>query len=61
VAFLDALSALTPEDVASAAAEYLVPERRFVVTLAPAAEGEEPLERPTCADFEAEQRPGESP
>jgi zinc protease len=36
-AYLEALATVTPEDVARAAARYLVPERRFVVTLAPGA------------------------
>ncbi len=38
-AYLQALAAVTPEDVARAASQYLVPDRRFVVTLAPAPEG----------------------
>ena len=61
VEYLDALEALTPEDVASAAATYFVPERRFVVTLATAAEGEQPFEPETCADYETEQPLGEEP
>ena len=59
VEYLEALAALTPEDVASAAARYLVPERRFVVTLAPAAEGEVAAEGQTCADFETDEQLGE--
>ncbi len=35
--YLDALAAVTPEDVQRVASQYLVPERRFVVTLAPGA------------------------
>jgi zinc protease len=35
--YVQALAAVTPEDVARVARQYLVPERRFVVTLAPEA------------------------
>ena len=56
--YLDALAAVTPEEVAEAAAAFLVPERRFVVTVAEAAEGEEVSARPTCVDFEDEQNAG---
>jgi zinc protease len=36
-AYVAALAAVTPEDVQRVASRYLVPERRFVVTLAPGA------------------------
>lgn len=61
VEYLEALATLTPEDVADVAATYLVPERRFVVTLATAAEGEQPFVPQTCADIETEQTSGEEP
>ncbi|MCA9563491.1 MAG: insulinase family protein [Myxococcales bacterium] len=55
VEYIDALSALTTADIAQAAASYLTPDKRFVVTLAEAQEGETAPERPTCADLEAQQ------
>lgn len=57
--YLAALATLTPEDVAAAAATYLVSERRFTVTTASAGEGEVADERPTCLDLRAERNEGE--
>jgi zinc protease len=39
--YLEALAAVTPEDVARVASRYLTPTRRFVVTLAPGEAAEE--------------------
>jgi len=51
VEYLDALASLTADEVAEVAGRFLTIDRRSVVTLAPAGEGEDAEPRPTCADF----------
>jgi zinc protease len=50
--YLAALAAVTPEEIAAAARRYLVPERRFVVTLAErrASDGPRPEAAPLCPE-----------
>ncbi|MEM9073189.1 MAG: pitrilysin family protein [Myxococcota bacterium] len=44
--YLAALAAVTPDDVAQAARQYLTPSRRFIVTLAPRTEADGPVPEP---------------